>query len=111
MRYSGQAKNVTEGLNKLQYMIKMAPSIVHHSPQRPSILPGSGINADMLRDFLEQLPDIEEIHLSASEAVMSFAGPAVDRGAELGFGDRRTWELNEEKLRRVFQILSDLQDT
>ena len=107
--YSGQAGNVTDGLRKLQELVKCAST---HGPPDSiiQILPGSGINPDMLPDFLERLPDITEIHLSASEAAMTHTGPVVDRGAELGFGDGRVWTLNEEKLRRVFQILSDLQD-
>lgn len=109
-RLSGQAGNVTDGLGNLQEMIKKAPTLVEDEI-KANILPGSGISAEMLPAFLEQLPDIDEIHLSASEAIMSFTGPVVDRGAELGFGDGRLWNLNEDKLRRVFQILSDLQDT
>jgi hypothetical protein len=64
----------------------------------------------MLPDFFAQLPALTEIHLSASEASSRFSGPTVVRGEELGFGDGRVWGVNEDKLRRVFRIVRDLQD-
>jgi copper homeostasis protein CutC len=75
---------------------------------RPSILPGSGLNPDNLPDFLRQLPDLKEIHLTASHVIDDPKSPRPDVGLKLGFGDNEVWAMNEDKLRAVFKVIDDL---
>lgn len=98
---------MTEGLPELQ---ALSAAHAESSANRVSILPGSGINGDMLPDFLSRLPLITEIHLSASEAVDEASGRAKDRGVELGFGNGKVWALSEQKLKSAFQAVFDMQD-
>jgi hypothetical protein len=73
-------------------------------------LPGSGIDAGMLPRFLELLPDLQEIHLTASEVVDDeLAGHSGVAGAAFGFGEPKRWRMNEDKLKAVFQVIDDLQ--
>lgn len=65
----------------------------------------------MLPAFLDALPDLDEVHLSASEALVDPSRAAsISRGNELGFGDGMVWQVSEDKLKRVFQLVHDLQD-
>lgn len=87
-------------------LASLVPPIEHNI--KP--LPGSGINADMLPGFLEQLPTLKEIHLTASEVVKDdHAGRAGEKGAVFGFGEPKIWRMNEDKLRAVFQVIDALQ--
>lgn len=104
---SGHGRNVVDGIQELRALSAGQPS---SSDNQVAILPGSGIHGEMLPDFLSHLPNIMEIHLSASEAIDEEVDWSGDRGKELGFGSGKVWRLNREKLKSAFQAIVDLQD-
>lgn len=74
----------------------------------PKILPGSGINAANLPDFLDNVTTVNEIHLTASDAVPDdLPEPGTRHGLveKYGFGQAKIWQMNEEKLRAVFAVV------
>jgi len=75
----------------------------------PKILPASGLNGDNLAKFMADVPDITEIHLTASEAVDDGQSMVLqEKNLILGFGGNQIWKVNEDKLRAVFKIIDDL---
>jgi copper homeostasis protein CutC len=92
----------------------MLRTLSDHTGPQLSILPGSGINADNIHDLLRELPNLTEIHLTASEAIATDHGrDHPDSGldddlARFGFGPDQLWTLNEDKIRAVFEIIDDV---
>jgi copper homeostasis protein CutC len=72
----------------------------------PLILPGSGLNAEVLPAFLNELPLLTEIHLTASELVDDRVPD--ENGLMEGFGGQKVWRMNEDKLWGVFAIIDEL---
>lgn len=76
-----------------------------------TILPGAGINADSLKTLLWMLPDLAEIHLTASSAVAveeiktGMCGTLEGSMQTKGFGLNQIWTMDEEKLRAVFEVI------
>lgn len=76
---------------------------------RPKILPGSGLNGDNLAKFLTDVPELTEIHLTASDAVDDGHSMHLqEKNLMMGFGGNQVWKMNKEKLRAVFKIVDDL---
>jgi copper homeostasis protein CutC len=84
-----------------------------------SILPGSGINANNLRDLLRELPRLTEVHLTASEAVSvddyqservygESHKPLEETLTKFGFGSNQVWTMNESKIRAVFKVIDGI---
>ena len=89
---------------------------MHRANRKIMLLPGSGINATNLMDLLRELPDLTEIHLTASEAI-AVSGEEMNNGmhgsldddmVKFGFGMNQIWTMNESKIRAVFEIVDDI---
>ena len=84
-----------------------------HSYTSPgfTILPGAGINADSLKTLLWRLPNLSEIHLTASSAVAvdevktGMYGTLESSMETKGFGLDEIWTMDEGKLRAVFEVI------
>ena len=75
----------------------------------PKILPGSGLNGLNLPGFLAQVPEVTEIHLTASEIVGDGQPMALqEKSLKMGFGGYHLWMMSKEKLRAVFKVIDDL---
>ena len=89
---------------------------MHRANRKIMLLPGSGINATNLMDLLRELPDLTEIHLTASEAIAvsdeemknGMHGSLDDDMVIFGFGMNRIWTMNDSKIRAVFEIVDDI---
>lgn len=78
------------------------------APPKFTILPGSGLNATTLPEFIKKVVvPVREVHLTAGARYEPEYSPQVARGEVLGFGHDE-WRLDVDKLRAVRDVLDSL---
>jgi copper homeostasis protein CutC len=102
-RPSGHTKTALFGTSELSDLLTHANDPKH--PRKIVIVPASGINASNVPHLREQVPGMEEVHLSSSRAAKGVSGAAVEKGVEMGFGGDEVWKMDGERLREFWQVI------
>ena len=74
---------------------------------RAEILIGGGVNAAVIRDFRQLLPEAESFHLSGKQVLesgMTYRNPAVSMGLP-GISEYQLWRTGEAAVRRAADAL------
>ena len=74
---------------------------------RTEILIGGGVNAAVIRDFRQLLPEAEAFHLSGKQVLesgMTYRNPAVSMGLP-GISEYQLWRTGEAAVRRAAEAL------
>ena len=96
---SGLQPTVPEGLNLITELVEMAGD-------RMSIMPGGGVNAENIKDIIEQ-SGVREIHSSGKHIIqskMKYSNPDVYMGAE-GVDEYSRNTVSEEKVRAMIAAI------
>lgn len=95
---SGQESTALKGMELL--------SELQDSTDKIEIMAGSGVNADVVKEFLEKT-NIKSYHLSGKEIIdskMTFRKERVPMGLS-GFSEFDIWRTNSENIRKVKELL------
>ncbi|ORY33462.1 copper homeostasis protein CutC [Naematelia encephala] len=108
---SGHARTAPQGAQQLNHLITWVSAAHERDPGRGrlTILPGSGIGPTTISEIKERTPNLHEVHLTASSAVVLSDTEINRRGEELGFGNE-AWAMDGLKLRSVWEVVKDWEE-
>ncbi|GFZ48704.1 hypothetical protein JCM24511_06453 [Saitozyma sp. JCM 24511] len=104
---SGHSRTALEGawtLNELVESTRYLSTLPDH--REITITLASGINDENLSTLRKLVPNLQEIHLSASGAWMPEMSFSLAKGAQLGFGSGEEWRIERDRVRRVWEAVT-----